>query len=51
MEEEILLKVTRRADIQNRFQLPKHLIEKFGRDYYLIVYKDYFKIVPIKKEK
>lgn len=44
------LRYMKRSDIQNRIQLPKNLIEKFGRDFYLEIYDDCMVIIPIKKE-
>lgn len=36
---------------QNKIVIPKVCIEKFGNSYYLEVYADHMKLVPIKKEK
>jgi len=47
-----ILRYMKRSDIQNRIQLPKPLIDKFGRDFYLEIYDDCMVIVPIfNKEK
>ena len=45
-----ILRYMKRSDIQNRIQLPKNLIEKFGRDFYLEIYEDCMVIVPIFKK-
>lgn len=37
---------------KNRITIPKFIIDKFGRDFYLELYEDgTIKLVPIKKEK
>lgn len=35
----------------NRIILPKKFIETYGRNYYMYVYDDYIKIVPMKIKK
>lgn len=42
----------KRADIsRNRIIIPKFIIEKFGRDFYLEIYDDgTIKLIPIKKK-
>lgn len=35
---------------KNRIIIPKVFIDNWGRDYYLEVYKDYIKLVPINKK-
>ena len=47
----LLFRFEKRTDKEkNRFVMPKFLIDKYGRDYYLEIYDDEtIKIVPIKK--
>ena len=35
----------------NRIILPKYAIDKWGREYYLEVYEDHMKLIPLKKGK
>ena len=34
----------------NRIIIPKAFIDKFGRNFYMQVFEDYIKLIPIKKE-
>ena len=36
---------------KNKIVIPKICIEKWGNSYYLEVYENYIKLVPIQKEK
>lgn len=49
----MLLRMMKRADVdKNRIIIPKFIIDKYGRDFYLEVYEDgNMKLIPIKKEK
>ncbi len=52
MEEKPKLIYQKNADkILNRVVLPKKFIDKFGYQYYMEVYEDYIKLVPVRKEK
>lgn len=33
----------------NRVIIPKFFIDKFGRQFYMEIYKDHIKLIPIKK--
>lgn len=33
----------------NRVIIPKFFIDKFGRQFYMEIYEDYIKIIPIRK--
>lgn len=33
----------------NKMRIPKEVVEKFGRNYYMEIYKDHIKLIPIKK--
>lgn len=35
----------------NKMRIPKVIVESWGSKYYMEVYKDYIKLIPIKKEK
>ena len=35
----------------NRVIIPKFFIEKFGQSFYMEVYEDYIKLIPVRKEK
>lgn len=50
MEKPIVI-YTKHADVEkNRIIIPKVFIDNWGRDYYLEVYKDHLKLIPIKKK-
>lgn len=34
----------------NKVVLPKKFVEQHGREYFMEIYNDYIKLVPIKKE-
>lgn len=34
----------------NKMRIPKKFVEKHGRSYYMQIYDDYIKIIPMKKE-
>lgn len=48
-----MLRFMKRADKErNRIIIPKFIIDKFGRDFYLEAYEDgSMKLIPIKNEK
>jgi hypothetical protein len=48
----LLYKIMKRAEkSKNRIIIPKFLIDKYGRDFYLEIYDDdTIKLVPIKKK-
>lgn len=48
-----MLRFMKHADkVRNRIIIPKFIIDKYGRDFYLEVYEDgTMKIIPIKKDK
>ena len=33
----------------NKMRIPKKVVEKFGRDYYMEIYEDKIVLIPIKK--
>lgn len=35
----------------NKMRIPKKFVENHGRNYYMEVYEDYIKIIPIRKNK
>lgn len=47
----MLFRMFKRADIdKNRIIIPKFVIEKYGREFYLEVYEDgIIKLIPVKK--
>ena len=49
-KDKIIRRYFKLADpIQNRIIIPKHFIDKHGRDFYMEVYEDYIKLIPIEK--
>lgn len=51
MEEPKLRFYKKAEKTMNKIILPKVCIEKWGNSYYLEVYENYIKLVPIQKEK
>ena len=50
MGEKPLLIYQKNADkVLNRVMLPKKFIDKYGREFYMEVYKDYIKLIPVRK--
>lgn len=50
--EKPIITYQKRADIEkNRIIIPKVFIDNWGREFYLEVYKNYLKLIPVKKEK
>lgn len=49
----LLLRYMKRTDKdRNRIIIPKHIVDKYGRDFYLEIYDDdTIKLVPIKYNK
>lgn len=48
--EDMILKLQKNVEKNtNRIRLPQQFVDTFGNQYYMEVYKDYIKIVPIKK--
>lgn len=49
----MLIRLMKHADkIRNRIIIPKFIIDKFGRDFYLEVYEDgSMKLIPVKIKK
>ena len=35
----------------NKMRLPKTVVEQWGNQYYMEIYKDHIKLIPVKKEK
>lgn len=51
MEEPKLRFFKKAEKSMNKIVIPKVCIEKWGHSYYLEVYENYIKLVPIQKEK
>lgn len=51
MEEPKLRFYKKAEQSQGKIVIPKICIEKWGHSYYLEVYENYIKLVPIQKEK
>lgn len=50
MEKEKKLVFQKNADkVQNRIIIPQFFIDKFGSSFYMEIYKDYIKLIPIGK--
>ena len=52
MIDKFLVRFMKNADrTRNRIIIPQFFINKFGYSYYMEVYEDYIKLIPIKKNK
>lgn len=49
MEKAILRLPKNTEKTTNKMRLPKFFIEIWGRNYYMEIYEDYIKLIPIKK--
>ena len=49
MEKPMLILQKNAEKTLNKVVLPKKFVEKNGREYYMEVYEDYIKLIPIKK--
>lgn len=47
----MILKFFKKLDCRNCINIPKVVVERFGREYYLEIYDNYIKIIPAKSEK
>lgn len=43
----LILRILRRADINNRIYLPAEAIKLFGRNYAVELYEDCIKLIPV----
>lgn len=49
-DEEIIGRYFKLADtIQNRIIIPKWFVDEHGRNFYMEIYKDYIKLIPVEK--
>lgn len=52
MMEELIMKIQKNAETTtNKMRIPQSIINKWGNQFYMEIYKDHIKLVPIKKEK
>ena len=50
MKDEKKLVFQKNADkVMNRVIIPKFFIDKYGRNFYMEIYDDYIKLIPINK--
>ena len=51
MEKEPLIIYQKNADKRlNRIMLPKAVIDNWGRSYYMKIYEDHIRLIPIKRK-
>lgn len=51
MSEKPMIKLQKNTEkTTNKMRIPKFVVEKWGNKYYMEVYEDYIKLIPIKKE-
>ena len=52
MMEELIMKIQKNAETTtNKMRIPQSIINKWGNQFYMEIYKDYIKLIPIRKEK
>lgn len=45
----MILRLFKKVDCRNSVTLPKKIIEKLGKEYYMEVYEDKIVLIPVKK--
>lgn len=45
----MIMRFFKKIDSRNTILLPKKIIEKFGKEYYMEIYEDKIILVPVKK--
>lgn len=45
----MIMRFFKKVDSRNTILLPKKIIEKFGKEYYMEIYEDKIILVPVKK--
>lgn len=45
----MIMRLFKKADFQNKVLLPKKIIEKFGKEWYMEIYEDKIILIPAKK--
>lgn len=49
MEQPILKMIKNAESTTNKIRIPQQIIDKWGNQFYMEIYKDYIKLIPIKK--
>ena len=50
--EEMLIRLKKNTENNtNKMRIPKEVVEKFGKNYYMEIYKDHIKLIPIRKDR
>lgn len=49
-KEEIILRLMKHVDVNNRVVIPDNVVKTLGKDYYMEIYNDKIILIPIKKE-
>lgn len=50
--EEMLIRLKKNTESNtNKMRIPKEVVEKFGKNYYMEIYKDHIKLIPIRKDR
>lgn len=50
--EQPILRVQKNAEATtNKLRIPKKVIEAWGKEFYMEIYQNYIKLIPVKKEK
>ena len=49
MEQPIINMLKNAESTTNKIRIPQQIIDKWGNQFYMEIYKDYIKLIPIKK--
>jgi len=47
----MIMRLFKKLDVRNFILIPKKVVEKFGKEYYMEIYDDKIILVPVKKGK
>lgn len=48
--EQPIIRLQKNAEVTtNKIRMPQQIIDKWGKHFYMEIYKDYIKLIPIKK--
>ena len=45
----MILRLIKKLDFHNAILIPKKIVEKFGKEYYMEIYEDKIVLIPVKK--
>lgn len=45
----MVMRLLKKLDVRNFILIPKHVVEKMGKEYYMEIYEDKIILIPVKK--